>query len=147
MMVISRVPRRASWSTTSKHSSVESSAGRTLPARDPQCAHFRLHASVISHTTCTGCAWSKSSSTSARLARSLTLRLLPEVLLELRDRAVEVAALHRLRLVEQFLQVFAAVSLLDAVVDPDRVERLRMCGQLLPRLLQDLLHLVDVVAL
>ncbi len=54
MMVTSRTRRRASWLTTSRHSSVDSSSGRALPARDPQWMHFRLHASVISHTACMG---------------------------------------------------------------------------------------------
>ena len=47
----SRVPSSASCRTTSRHSSVESSSCRGRPAREPQWAHFRLQASVISHTT------------------------------------------------------------------------------------------------
>ena len=48
MSEISRVPSRASDSTTSKHSSVLSSETRLWPARDPQCRHLRSQARVIS---------------------------------------------------------------------------------------------------
>ena len=64
MSVISRVPRRAHWRITSRHSSVVSSFGRFFPALDPQCPHFRLQASVSSHTTTTGLLRAKSSSVS-----------------------------------------------------------------------------------
>src|ERR1700749_2868259 len=52
--VISRVPAAASCRTTSRHSAVDSSSARRLPAREPQWLHFRLQASVISQTTWTG---------------------------------------------------------------------------------------------
>ena len=56
IIVISLVPRRLRLSITPKHCSVVNSPGLTFPALDPQCEHFKLHAKVISHTTCTGVA-------------------------------------------------------------------------------------------
>src|SRR5579864_4499126 len=79
MSVSSRVPRRASCSTTSRHSSVLSSFGRGLPARDPQCWHLRLQARVISQTTWTGTYRRRSSTVRSRAGRrgvSLTVHLL-----------------------------------------------------------------------
>jgi hypothetical protein len=46
MIVISRVPSSAGCRMTSMHSSVLSSLARRCPAREPQCRHFRLQASV-----------------------------------------------------------------------------------------------------
>jgi hypothetical protein len=45
-----RQPSFESWSATSLHSSVVSSFSRAFPPQEPQYAHEKQHASVISHT-------------------------------------------------------------------------------------------------
>src|SRR5947199_1025098 len=77
------------------HSAVLSSLGRGLPARDPQCWHLRVQASVISQTTWTGmCRW-KSSPVRKRAGRCSGSAMTPalaglvSLLLELGDLDLE----------------------------------------------------------